>query len=569
MTGSIATARGIVRTLLTYGVRDVVLCPGSRSAPLAYATAEAEAAGRLRLHVRTDERSAAFLALGLGIGDPGRPAVVITTSGTAVANLHPAVLEAYHARVPVVLLTADRPAHLQGTWANQTTPLQARLFGDAVTYATDAREAVLRSLGWREASERRGSAPMGRGERLAPGPVHLNVGFDEPLHLAGQVSHDYPEPGPAVGQPVLATGPELDRVPRTVVVAGDRAGRGASDLADRAGWPLFAEPSSGVLPSPWAVPGYRLLDLTRIERAVVFGRPTLSRPVTALLNRPEVDVVHVVEYPTEPGPGRRYTQVVGPPAAPSGTTQDDIRWRDTWLERGRRARAVIDDALAAAAAPAGPRVAAAVVESARPGEALVVASSNAVRDLDLVADRLPPDVSVVANRGLAGIDGTIATAMGVALASGRPTRLLIGDLAFLHDVNALNLAPGERVPDLQLVVVNDRGGAIFSTLEYGARADFFERVFGTPHRVDLAGLTAAHGVPVQTVEPGPELSTRLGQPIIGLSVVEVAAYRESVRDFQAGLARRVREQDRSVQGNDQALSGGDENDRATEQEDVE
>lgn len=520
---SLHRARAFVRGLISAGVREVVLCPGSRSAPLAYAVAEAEAAGRLRLHVRADERVAGFLALGLGNGDPTRPAVVVTTSGTAVANLHPAVLEAHHARVPMILLTADRPAHLQGTWANQTSHHQARMFGEAVAYQDDPIDAVSVSLGC-------GETP--------PGPVHVNLGLDDPLYLDGPVSAAYPATGtpPAPSSlPVV----EIPSGPRTVVVAGDRAGPAAAALAEAAEWPLFAEPSSGALPSPVAVPGYRLLDLADVERVVVVGRPTLSRPITRLLNRPEVEIVHVVRHPSDPGPGRRYTQLVGTPVWPGASAHGHQEWLYEWMSRGGAAKGVIERALSGQGL-SGPQVAQDVVGSLRSGDALVVASSNAIRDVDLVAHDLPPDVMVVANRGVAGIDGTISTAMGVAMTSGRSTTLLIGDLAFLHDLNALALPAGESTPELRIIVVNDAGGSIFSTLEYGSRGEFFERVFGTPHEVDLVQVARAHGIPAVRVETREELEAHLESRTHGVSVIEVRCDRSGVRGFHQRLMEAVR-----------------------------
>lgn len=517
MSESMTVARDYVRGLIAAGVRDVVLCPGSRSAPLAYAVAEAEAVGRLRLHVRTDERTAGFLALGLGRGDPSRPAVVVTTSGTAVANLHPAVLEAHHARVPMVVLTADRPAHLHGTWANQTTHHQARMFGKAVQYedGSDPTMAVKVSLGLSD---------------VAPGPVHVNLGLADPLYLQGDASTDYPPAGEPPQAPPL---PSVDIAygPRTVVVAGDRAGDVARDVAEQAGWPMFAEPSSNVLPSSVAIPAYRLLGMDDVQRAIVVGRPTLSRPVNQLLNREDVELIHLVKHRDDPGPGRSYQQLIGIPELQGHPTHEDRLWLAEWLDRGNRTNAIVDERISRLERPSGPSTARRIVETMRSGEALVVASSNPIRDVDLVAHGLPGHVLVVANRGLAGIDGTISTAMGVAIASGRRTRLLIGDLAFLHDLNALNIPPTEARPDLQIVVVNDVGGAIFSTLEYGARPDFFERVFGTPHTVDLSAAAQAHGIRIDT----------LGSPIQGLSVVEIRTDRSGVRRFHDDIARRVRD----------------------------
>jgi 2-succinyl-5-enolpyruvyl-6-hydroxy-3-cyclohexene-1-carboxylate synthase len=552
-----AAARGLVTGLLAAGIRHVVLGPGSRSAPLAYAAHGADAAGSWRLHVRVDERSAAFTALGVGKAT-GTPAVLVTTSGTAVANLAPAVLEAHHAGVPLVVLTADRPRRLRGTWANQTSDLQAGLFGGAVRWAPDV-EAGDPGVAWRELGER--AVRFARHCPDGPGPVHVNVGFDDPLWPPDLAWRPDPEPGapaePAAPGPLAAPGSPADPVPspsrdavtlsagpRTVVVAGDGAGPAARRLAETAGWPLLAEPSSGARGGANRVGAYRLLldgPLgAEVERAVVLGRPTLSRPVTRLLARRELEVV-LAGLPGAPGPDRHVTRVpaVAPPAGARGTPG----WLSRWREAGRRAEAVVTEVLAAerddAGGLSGPDVAAATVAAAGPGDGLVLAASNPVRDADLAAGDVLAGV-VAANRGLSGIDGTVSTASGVSLATGRPVLALVGDLAFLHDTNALLLGPAEPRPRVRVVVVNDGGGGIFGLLEHGEErfGAAFERVFGTPQAVDLAALCAAHRVPHTTVRDVAALATVLSARVgDGLEVVEVPVR----RDRERGLARRLRE----------------------------
>ena len=298
MTPSARLATWLVGRLVERGLTDVVLCPGSRNAPLSFALAADE---RITLHTRIDERTAAFVALGIARSSR-RPAAVVTTSGTAAANLHPAVLEAAHAGVPLVALTADRPARLRGTGANQTTD-QVRLFGDAASFADlTAPDPDAFDAAW-----------------LPGGPVHLNCQFDEPL---------IPDPGSSdhsaadTPAPDLQNGPnypwarsqEVEPVPlppgpRTVVVAGDDAGPPARVLAEHANWPLLAEPSSGSRTGANPIRTYRLLlgtDLgKRIERVVVLGHPTLSRPVMRLLAREDVEVVSVRtqgRWPDRPSP---------------------------------------------------------------------------------------------------------------------------------------------------------------------------------------------------------------------------------------------------------------------------
>jgi len=563
-------ARAVVDELVAAGVREVVLCPGSRSAPLAYALHAADAAGRLRLHVRHDERAAAFTAL--GAGRAGSLAAVVTTSGTAVANLHPAVLEAAEAGVPLLVLTADRPHALRGSWANQTTALQAGLFGAAVRCALDLAvpgpgERLARvATTWRAGVADAVRAARGD-ERARPGPVHVDLAFDDPL-VPDEAPAAPSSPAPVAplgrqnqGGPghvevltgLVGPGPE-----ETVVVAGDGAGPAARALAEACGWPLLAEPSSGARSGPNAVGPYRLLLPAAalggaVRRAVVLGRPTLSRPVARLLARADVEVVQVVRHRDDPAPPFAARRVL---AASGAGSLDHAEagegsggaWLGAWQRAGAAAASAVDavlDAEAAAGRLSGPLVAREVAAALGEGEGLVAAASNAVRDLDLAAVPWPgagPAVpAVLANRGLAGIDGTLSTASGVALASGAPVRVLVGDLALLHDANGLLLPPGEPEPDLQVVVVNDDGGGIFTGLEHGepSRAATFERLFGTPHGADLAALAAALGVPHRRADDLASVRAALAGGVRGRSVVEVRTDRAGLRGLHARITAEV------------------------------
>jgi 2-succinyl-5-enolpyruvyl-6-hydroxy-3-cyclohexene-1-carboxylate synthase len=555
MNPSTALATVLVAALADLGVRNAVLCPGSRSAPLAYALAEAAQRDRIGLHVRIDERSAGFLALGFGLADPQTPAAVITTSGTAVANLHPAVLEAAHAGVPLLVLSADRPHELRGAGASQTTD-QVKLFGSAVRWfgeipapasaATDAQAAGWRNVVARAVASARGS--LGH----APGPVHLNVAFADPLTPDGDGPQDWPQSltGPAgltavqaasVGAPT-----SLPFGPNTVVLAGDGAGPAAAQLGQAAGWPLLAEPSSGVRAYATCAP-YRLLlerpELGgRIERVVVYGRPTLSRPVTRLLARSDVEVIVVSPRPDWADATRRASLVV--PAAAVDAANDslsDQNWLREWDLAGKVATAGIDellDAEAAAGRLTGQLIAREIAAATGSADVLVAGSSNPIRDLDLVA-RLDPGARVLSNRGLAGIDGTLSTASGVALAltsTAGQVRALVGDLTFLHDAGGLLIGRYERRPDLQIIVVDDDGGGIFSGLEHGARAELgdyqstmFERIFGTPQRVDLAALCAGYGVTHTLLDDVAGLRAGLAAPPSGLSVLQIRVDRTAHR----------------------------------------
>ncbi|WP_427888464.1 2-succinyl-5-enolpyruvyl-6-hydroxy-3-cyclohexene-1-carboxylic-acid synthase [Kribbella sp. GL6] len=545
MNPSTAFATVVVDELIRCGVREAVVSPGSRSAPLALALAAADRDGRLRLHVRIDERTAGFLAIGLMRGT-GLPVPVVTTSGTAVANLHPAVLEASHSGLPLIVLSADRPPALRGSGANQTTD-QLKVFGSAVRLFHEMGTPV-REVGqvayWRSQVAR--AVAVATGARSAdPGPVQLNCPFSEPL-----VPTEGPEwPEPLTGR---STGPwtavhaanaqpaAVSPGPRTVVVAGDGASQAARLVAEAGRWPLFAEPSSRARTGPAVVSLYRLLlqasELAgEIERVLVFGHPTLSRPISQLLARADVEVVVVSPTGHWPDPARRAASVV---TGLQVTGPDPTDWLARWQAADQAARPEVDKLLADGLS--GPLIAQLVGEAVGADGMLVVASSNPVRDLDL-APVVP--IRTVANRGLAGIDGTISTAVGAALANAGPTYALIGDLAFLHDSNGLVIGPDEARPDLRIVVVNDNGGGIFSTLEQGDpnHATHFERVFGTPHNVDLAALCAASGTPYTLVRTADELRAALVRTVAGLDAVEVRIDRDSHRPLSRSLVETLKQ----------------------------
>ena len=517
-------ARACVEALIGVGVRHVVLAPGSRNAPLSLALADARTAGVITLHTRIDERTGAFLAL--GIAKTSRvPVAVVTTSGTAAANVHPAMLEAAHAGIPLIAITADRPARLRGTLANQTTD-QVGLFGSAAGSAIDVTEP--------------GDLAFGL-VALADGPVHLNVQLDDPLLPADTfvpVSRQ-PEREPWVrGTPY-----PLEQGPATVVLAGDDTGPGPRVLAEAAGWPLLAEPTSGARNGPNVIRGYRLLIETelgrQVERVVVAGAPTLSRPVQRLLAREGIEVV-----------SRRARGVWADRPHPVSFEYDgpftvesvaDPSWLEAWKSADRTLSARIADLLAAQG-EITPYDVAAAVHAAVPAEGLLhVGASNPIRDLDLMAGAYPVGERrlIIANRGLAGIDGTLSTAVGATLGRPHTSRsiLYVGDVTFLHDLTGLVIGPTEIRPDLTVVVANDNGGSIFATLEQGGPgyADDFEKLFGTPHDVDLASVCSGLRVPHWRVHDKAELAHALANPNGGIDVVEVPVRRDNRRELDAQI----------------------------------
>ena len=553
MNPSTALARVLVDELIRGGLREAVLSPGSRSAPLAFALHRADSDRRLRLHVRIDERSAGFLALGLAKAS-GLPVVVVTTSGTATANLHPAVLEASYADVPLVVLTADRPPELRGTGANQSVD-QVRLYGDAVRLFAEVGtpgERAGDNAYWRSLTCRVLAAATGDGGTAA-GPVHLNIGLRDPLvpdedprwteSLNGRADR-----APWTSRPTApAAGAVLDDLPpRTAVVLGD-SGRdvavAALALAEKRGWPVVAEPSAGARGSGCVIdsaelvlgaPGF--LAAHRPDRVLVVGRPTLSRAVGRLMAGSRCDVVGGFGHWADSS--RSAARVLPGVPVPAGAA--DARWLSSWLVAGHAARAAVNEILGGTDDLTEPVVAAEVVRCSP--SLLVVGSSKPVRDLFLAG---PGSATrVLANRGAAGIDGTVSTALGAALAhqrgGGAHAYALLGDLSFLHDANGLVLGPQEPRPDLTIVVVNNGGGAIFGLLEQGgeAYAGAFERIFGTPHGVDLEALCAATATTHVLAATREELRTAL-VPAAGIRVVEVRTDRQAAMDLDRTLRAAV------------------------------
>jgi 2-succinyl-5-enolpyruvyl-6-hydroxy-3-cyclohexene-1-carboxylate synthase len=553
-----ASAFAVLETLVARGLEWVVVCPGARSQALALAAATLEREGALRVVVRLDERSAAFTALGIG-SETGRPAAVVTTSGSAVANLHPAVLEAHHAGVPLILLTADRPEELRGIASNQTT-VQPGIFGTSVRWMLDVpapEDAAVDASVGQAAAHAAWSAALGHEPAVParPGPVHLNLAFREPLSSAQRplpvvVTTETPAPA----QRAILT---LARGPRTLVIAGANAGPVAELVAHEGGWPLVAEVSSGARFGRNLIPHYRAAladsELTdAIERIVLFGHPTLTRQVPALISgRSDIETIVVRSGGEDVNPGHAVSTFTDEVTIAPGET--DPEWLGAWLGVGSAALATYETEQAEnSPAQRAPNVAAgrssdaaskrafvaaelaavrtpltrdllvdAVWRATWPHERLVVGASRIIR----VADRVVPGkkIPVFANRGLAGIDGTVSTAAGIALASGALTRVLLGDITLLHDVGGLWAEPGLPRPRLQIVVANDSGGTIFDSLEVASTADRgdFDRVMLTPHNVDLRALAEAYGFDYQKATTVGELDQALTQPESRPLLIEV------------------------------------------------
>ena len=581
-------ARAVVASLVEAGVKRVVISPGSRNAPLTYALADAAQAGYLQLRVVVDERSAAFVALGASRSDwlhegLARPAVAVMTSGSAVANAHPAVVEADAAGVPLIILSADRPHALVNTGASQTT-VQTGIFGAATRYQADLGDT--NASGAVANQVRRAVAAASGRLSLDPGPVHLNVRLAPPLAPTApwQVPHLEPKThwlrarkplekqlnGVTVSQVGCRLG--LDPARRGVIVVGDNddaeLAHFAASLAHAWGWPLLAEPTSLVRTNANAVAAYSALlaggagsvggdgsasgdgaQLSQeIEQLLVVGHPTLTRPIGALLAREDIyqvvltsrarwsDVSGRAAYVTTLGQALSDLAVPGVGGS-AGKNAAPTLWLQRWLQAGQQqlnatsvtkaVRMALTTWQATSQYKSHSQSTAIHSDSLENSVTLMAASSMTIRYLDagLPAGKQLKKMPgpVVANRGLAGIDGTISTAVGLAWASGQPVRVIIGDLAAAHDLTGLVKAVTETEVDLQVIVLDDHGGKIFSGLEYGASelSNYFPRFFATAQQVDFAQAAAAFGAHVDVIDDVDGLQSLLSKPIAGRSLVHV------------------------------------------------
>ncbi|GII60764.1 2-succinyl-5-enolpyruvyl-6-hydroxy-3-cyclohexene- 1-carboxylate synthase [Sphaerisporangium krabiense] len=528
----------LVDELVRCGLTDLVLAPGSRSAPLAIA---AHGDPRLRLHVRIDERSASFLALGLARRSE-RPVALVCTSGSAAANFHPAVIEASESGVPLLLLTADRPPELRGTGASQTID-QLKLYGPSVRWFAEVgvpEERPGQVAYWRSLACRAYQRALGPGD---PGPVHLNLAFREPLIPDGDTTWCEPlegGDGPWVRARVAPPSAGLHVPPtrRGVLVVGDGAVnvRRHVAAAGMAGWPVLSEPSGGARYGDHAISAYHFLlgvpefaDAHSPDVVVTLGRPSLSRPLMSWLKRVHEHIVVSPDLTRWPDPTRSATQVAA--AVEIAAASGDDGWLRSWRTAEAAARRAVDEVLDDSGL-SEPRLARDLAELLPNNALLFTGSSMPIRDLDQ-AMRPRRGLRLLANRGASGIDGLVSTAVGAALAHNGPSYALLGDLTLLHDQNGLILGPREPRPDLCLVVVNNDGGGIFSLLPQAALPDSFERVFGTPHGVDLSAVAAATGIPYTSLATIGDLPKAVRGE--GLRLVEARTGREDNARVHAAM----------------------------------
>lgn len=506
-------ARVIVRQIVEAGITDVVISPGSRNAPLSIAFHQASVKGLITLHVRIDERTAAFFALGIAKAS-GRPVPIVCTSGTAVANYHPAVLEASHTNLPLLVLTADRPASLRKTGANQTTE-QARIFGKAVRYFADVSGSVYPM-----------ELPL---NSLQSGPVHLNIQFEEPL--VGDKSDNWLNDLTITPPKIFdrkTPGTFYTKSTRGVLVIGhDRGGLSVDavrDFAEALNWPVITEDpltfENAISHASVFLTSRAIADDLAPDTVVVIGRTTLSRSINAFIKMARKEIVIDPRMATVDSDRMASQKFLKLPKVE--VQAPDSEYKEKWNKYSQRTAKMIGDISQWSEALIAREIGRAIPS----GTSLFVSSSRPIRDLEGFASART-GVETFANRGLAGIDGNISTALGIA-SQRTSTIAILGDLGFLHDLTGL--VHNENI-NLKIFVINNDGGGIFSTLSQRGVAGF-EEIFGTPHGKDLAAIASAIGVPAKTISSQVDLKSELAAPVKGVSVVVVTAPdREANADF--------------------------------------
>ena len=534
---SVDTASAILSSLDALGVTHVLYCPGSRSAPFAYALEAGSFGGDVRAVL--DERGAGFAAVGLA--RTGALPAIVVTSGTAVAELAPAVLEASHARLPLLLVSADRPGELRGVGASQATD-QSRLFGTHVRAQVDLepQEASATLVGHLARCVAAAcGAPTG-----TPGPVQINVAFRDPLTPAASGDEAgacfVPRPTRVLpASPVSARWEDVvGPAAAGLIVAGEGASPRALEWSRASGFPLLAEPASGAWAGGGVTPFEQSLVASPLGReadtVVVTGRPTLSRPIHALLARPDVRVILVDPHaPWVDISGNASVVVADLEPAREPIRAAQAEWASHVRDAARAAGERIDSLLAAGSGRTTLDLARAVAAST--SGPLVLGASNPVRAFDLAVPTLEGR-AIHSNRGQAGIDGTIATAVGICLGAGsvgeatapagERVTAVMGDLTACHDASSLALAASVGA-HLDIVVADDRGGGIFATLEHGRATtpEAYDRWFGVAQEVDYEALAAAYHLAFARADEPQELESLLAQPISGPRLIHAPVER--------------------------------------------
>jgi 2-succinyl-5-enolpyruvyl-6-hydroxy-3-cyclohexene-1-carboxylate synthase len=524
---SVQTAELVVQQLVNTGVEFVALAPGSRNGPISLALVAAEKQGLLSVHVRIDERSAAFLALGAAIRT-GKPTAVLTTSGTAVANVFPAIVEAKYAGIPYIVITADRPASVQGTGANQVI-VQREIFGNYVSRSIEiaSDSLTIQTASAREAIRDRINSVLSAATRNRS-PVHLNIGLAEPLVPVNEFVFEHKNnlQSEIVITPENISTEFLTR--KGLIVAGGtniEYLNYAQQLGEALDWPVIVEPphigvGAGMVSHPSTLLSLNSTNL-KPEVVLTVGRVGLSRQVNELVKKGSLIISCAVPNIVTNSPAKqRISGLFRIPAK-----QNNKAWKQVWDTAGKDAHQIIQKVLNENKEISALHVIDSLMKNLPSNSHLHLASSLTARDFELLNS---PElnspfslgkVSVSMNRGVNGIDGVAATAMGTALSAKSPTYAVLGDIAALHDLSSFAIPSLEAKPDITFVITDNNGGAIFSLLEQSEVKDF-ERVFGTPTDVNLMEVFKSLGAEVKLVTKISELEQNLGLPK-GIKVIVV------------------------------------------------
>ena len=524
---SVQTAELVVQQLVNTGVEFVALAPGSRNGPISLALVAAEKQGLLSVHVRIDERSAAFLALGAAIRT-GKPTAVLTTSGTAVANVFPAIVEAKYAGIPFIVLTADRPASVQGTGANQVI-VQREIFGNYVSRSIEiaSDSLTIETTSAREAIRDRINSVLSAATRNRS-PVHLNIGLAEPLVPVSDFVFEHKKnlQSETVITPENISTEFLTR--KGLIVAGGtniEYLNYAQQLGEALDWPVIVEPphigvGAGMVSHPSTLLSLNSTNL-KPEVVLTVGRVGLSRQVNELVKKGSLIISCAVPNIVTNSPAKqRISGLFRIPAK-----QNNKAWKQVWDAAGKAAHQVVQKVLNENKEISALHVIDSLMKNLPSNSHLHLASSLTARDFELLnsPELNSPfslgQVSVSMNRGVNGIDGVAATAMGTALSAKTPTYAVLGDIAALHDLSSFAIPSLEAKPDITFVITDNNGGAIFSLLEQSEVKDF-ERVFGTPTDINLLEVFKSLGAEVKLVSKISELEQNLGLPK-GIKVIVV------------------------------------------------
>ena len=525
-------AQEIVRALLLNGTTEVVVCPGSRNAPLSWQLAELASAGQVKLHTRIDEREAGFLALGLAKATR-RPVPVVVTSGTAVANLLPAVVEAYHSGIPLIVLSADRPSAVRGNSAPQTT-WQVGMFRNFVKVELDV---------FAPSAEIFAAIKSSCAGHF--GPVQINAQFDLPL-LPDDLDSQLKIETAKLSVPELKSGPVIELPPHGLLIVGDIAPgpevTKLAELAATAGYPIIWEPTSQLHGAANALNhGTLLLQVGKTpqpEVVITAGLIGLSRSTLGLLkSAPKHIAIHLASAGKDlPDPVQSADQILD--YIPSVSVQPDPNWLAEWQKLDSIAHEIVRSNLSSKTLT-GPSAAIEIWNQLDADSTLVISPSWPVRHLEMYAGNRS-GLTTFGNRGVNGIDGLISTAAGISLSRSHRTYLVTGDIAFLHGMGGLNISADNMQPNLTVIVLDNDGSGIFSQLEQGAAKyeKHFEKVFGTPHGRDLWVIAEALGVPAVRVTTKTELVSALNRTnlIPGLQVIVCTT---GERKFEQALVSKI------------------------------